>query len=102
MLESKTIKLLGGPNKNKIVVIPANESSIIVFEKFDKDQLILDFYNEESPDKVVSNIKKFRYVDSGIKDDRFSYFIPERKEWFDYKKLRDIYYGRDNKVNKVS
>lgn len=102
MSEFKTIKLLGGPARNKIEAIPLNDRSLEVFTLFDKEQLMMDFYNDKSSNEIISNIKKFRYVDSGIKDDRFSYFIPERKEWFDYKKLRDIYYGRDNKVNKVS
>lgn len=94
MLESKTIKLLGGPARNKIEVVSSLDSSFVVFTLFQKDQLVLDFYNEESSDKVISNIKTFRYIDSGIKDERFSYFIPEGKNWFDYKKLRDIYYSQ--------
>ncbi len=94
MLDSKTIKLLGGPARNKIEVISSADSSFVVFTFFQKDQLVLDFYNNESPDKVVSNIKTFRYIDSGIKDERFNYFIPENKKWFDYKKLRDIYYSQ--------
>lgn len=94
MPDTKTIKLLGGPARNKIEVVPATDSSFVVFSLFNKDQLVLDFYNNESSDKVISNIKEFRYVDSGIKDDRFNYFIPENKQWFDYKKLRDIYYSQ--------
>ena len=94
MPDTKTIKLLGGPARNKIEVISSADSSFVIFTLFQKDQLVLDFYNNESSDKVISNIKEFRYVDSGIKDQRFNYFIPENKQWFDYKKLRDIYYSQ--------
>ncbi len=93
MSDIKTIKLLGGPNKNKIVEVPISENCLVV-NIFDRNQLMMEFYNGDSIDKFSDHIKEFRYVDSTIKDERFNYFIPEGKNWFDYKKLRDIYYSQ--------
>lgn len=86
-----SVKFLGGPLNNCVKKLDDYISIMESAQIQNRDQSILDLgLDGENNNDLVDNVVTYRT--SGLKDDKYTYFIPDGTDWHDYKTLRKIYF----------